>query len=169
MGNSIEASNKQPINDMTKYHQAAYNKQCKFYNFCGCELDIITKRSNNHICNGCYELWKINEQFNRGTLDTCDMCTSTNVICFSQSKCKHKLCKECFRYCYYGIIPITPDPEFPLPDKEDEYYNDEITQFNLDKTRIIKEWKQACEQTYCIDEKRHTIKCHCKKCPICST
>ena len=171
MGNTNETPENFYTNkDMIYYLKNNNNIKCKFYNFCECELDITTKRrSNNHVCNSCYELWKINEQFNKGTLDTCDMCTSTNIICFSQSKCKHKLCRECFRYCYYGIIHITPEPAFPFPDKEDEYYNDEITRYNLDKTQIIKKWKKACDKTYYIHEKRNTIKCNCKKCPLCST
>jgi hypothetical protein len=50
------------------------------------------------------------------------------TVFYTCPKCDHKLCIDCFKRCYYGDDDLEAkenEPQFPYPDIEDEYYDDQ--------------------------------------------
>lgn len=90
-------------------------------------------------CKGCYLCTNCHMQFGtwtnkleggnngKGILEfidnyECVICMETKR-CISQPKCNHFICIDCFKRCYYG--DKSGEPEFPYPEIEEEYYDDQ--------------------------------------------
>jgi hypothetical protein len=84
-----------------------------------------------------------------------------------QPRCEHFLCIECFKRCYYGDQNREGEPQFPYPEIEDEYYEDQRnTKWDIDYPLIKihnEEWNEWDDKQI---EKFNREK-YLRKCSIC--
>ncbi len=113
--------------------------KCKNYELCECILpNWWFEYKGMYLCTNCHmtfgEWTEANgkKHTGKGILDIsdnvdCPICLE-NKRGISQPKCDHKLCIDCFKRCYYGDDDLEAkenEPQFPYPDIEDEYYDDQ--------------------------------------------
>lgn len=97
----------------------------------------------------------------------CPICTEVGS-CVVQPNCTHSVCITCFKRMRIEGPPRTGEPQFPYPDREDEYfdtgnepsnplYHDPLVQqYNRDWERWDNEWNY-----------RHGMEENLRKCPLC--
>ena len=90
-------------------------------------------------------------------------------MCIVQPDCSHAVCIPCFRRCRFDGPPRINEPQFPYPDKEDEYFDDignvpENPLFHdplvLEYNRLWNQWDNDIDAQYAREE-------NLRKCPIC--
>ena len=92
--------------------------ECKNHRVCGTVLHY-----KNYLCSDCDRLFGKELEF--GTLIECPFCLGENKESVKQPRCSHSLCTDCFRRCYFDEYNREGEPEFPYPEIEDEYYDDQ--------------------------------------------
>ena len=110
--------------------------KCKNYELCESVLPHWWwDCKESYLCTMCdmqFGAWSTKKEFEhsgKGVLEfinnyECAICMETKR-CVSQPKCNHYICINCFKRCYYGDIDESGTPEFPYPEIEEEYENDE--------------------------------------------
>jgi hypothetical protein len=98
----------------------------------------------------------------------CPICfeTKPSVV---QPNCDHSVCIECFKRMRVDGPPRTGEPQFPYPDREDEYFDHDpfqpphpletdplVIRFHRDHERWEEEWSQ-----------RRAAEENLRKCPLC--
>lgn len=139
--------------------------KCKNYEICE---EVLPRWwfdcKKNYLCTNCHMLFKGN--LNISDNEECVICLEVKR-CTDQPNCEHKICIQCFKRCYYGDEDLEHQPQFPYPEIEDEYYDDQdnpkwkteyplIESYNLE----FDEWDDKREMKY---EKEENL----RKCPIC--
>lgn len=98
----------------------------------------------------------------------CPICfdTAQSII---QPNCTHSVCVECFKRTRVTGPPRTGEPQFPYPDREDEYFDHDpneglhpletdplVQQYHADWKRWDSEWNH-----------RYSEEENLRKCPVC--
>jgi hypothetical protein len=115
--------------------------KCKNYELCNELLskswwDEMGSHFGNFICVQCHMFFGTWGSGGKGALPIID--DNECPICFEvqkgivQPNCEHALCINCFKHCYYG--ELSPEPLFPYPNIQDEYYND------IDDNNNVQKW-----------------------------
>lgn len=147
--------------------------KCKNYKVC----ETVLPRwwfscKNNYLCTSCHMLFGTwGDQSGKRILKIsdnaeCPICLE-NKCSVEQPRCKHTLCIDCFKRCYYGDDNAENEPTFPYPDIEYEYYEDQDnpkwdTDFPLIHIYNI-QWDKWDDDK---NEKRNNEEYLCK-CPLC--
>ena len=146
--------------------------KCKNYEICETDLPMWWfDCKGNYLCTNCHMLFGTWGSTNTGKgilnisdNEECIICLEVKR-CTDQPKCEHKLCIEYFKRCHYG--DSSNEPQFPYPEVEDEYENDEQNpkwenEYPLIKTYNVEwnEWDDERARKY--DEEEYL-----RTCPIC--
>ena len=177
MERDIEYENNNIAYDEQYSEEAGGGIKCKNYELCEAVLPKWWFECKGHyLCINCHMMfgtWK-NEEYGiyktgKGILEISDNLECP--ICFeinrgiSQPNCDHTLCIECFKRCYYGKEFIYPD--FPYPDIEDEYDEDqENPKWNIDYPLIFSynvEWNRIDNDR----QNKYESEKYLRKCPLC--
>jgi len=145
--------------------------KCKNYELCEAVLPKWWYNyKGQYLCTNCnmmFGTW--GSQTGKGILEIndnleCPICLEVKRG-ISQPNCEHTVCIDCFKRCYYG--DKSGEPQFPYPDIEDEYYNDqENPKWNIQYPLIkiyndeYKKWDDNREEKYNNEE-------HLRRCPFC--
>ena len=151
--------------------------KCKNYEICE---EVLPRWwfecKENYLCTNCdmlFGTWtnKVDNVYRTGKgilniseNEECVICLEVKR-CTDQPNCEHKICIQCFKRCHYG--DLENEPQFPYPEIEDEYYDDQdnpkwkteyplIESYNLE----FNEWDDKREMKYEQEE-------YLRKCPIC--
>lgn len=136
-------------------------------NFMVCEASrpsYILKCMNNKCvdCNIMFGQWcggKGNLTF-FANLDKCCICLGENKVGVSQPKCRHTICLDCFKKCYFTNVDID-EPVFPYGIDEDpddvKWDNDPLVIKYRDDYDI---WEDEQDKLYKEQEEL-------KRCPLC--
>ena len=117
----------------------------------------------NYLCTNCDMLFgkELNISDNE-----CVICLEVKRST-TQPNCEHKVCIQCFKRCHYGDEDLENEPQFPYPEIEDEYYDDQDnpkwkTEYPLIESYNVEfnEWDDK------RDMKREEEE-YLRKCPIC--
>jgi len=92
--------------------------------------------------------------------DECPVCLETKT-CVTMLNCSHKECITCFKRATYGADP-PPQPEFPFPDRWDEY-EDGL----LDDHPLIVEWNRKMDAWGREREENYESERYLRCCPLC--
>ena len=134
--------------------------ECKNHRVCGTVLPLWWSR---HICSDCVRLFGKELEF--GAPVECPFCFEETEESVKQPRCGHQLCTNCFHRCYFPTRD--GEPEFPYPDIEDEYYDDQgnpkwQTEYPL--IRLFNEqwgkWDRELENKYLREE-------YLRRCTLC--
>jgi hypothetical protein len=162
----------------TKHSDILCNFQCK-----------PIKCPNFIVCGANYPKWATSRE---GTCLNCGISFHGKLvieqkmqeccICFEEMgfhvkrlNCEHQVCAKCFKRCAWGDESREGEPEFPYPDKEEAFLNDEIDQDTWNKfihgddplmiqyNKAWSDWDNKREQKQ-IDEEESLGKCAiCRK------
>lgn len=115
---------------------------------------------NSYICTNCDMLHGPMEE-EEGI--ECPVClnTSTCVIL----ACKHPLCETCFKRCHFPKDP--PQPNFPLPELEEEYDDEPENPKWLRDYPLIQDWQQEMNKWFDDKEERFDNEKYLRVCPLC--
>ena len=94
----------------------------------------------------------------------CPICMDAGE-CVKQLNCDHYICISCFKRCYYGEDP--PQPPFPYPEQEDEYYDGDSDDPKWKNDPVIQKWWEDCDMW---DDKRcrkYRSEENLRHCPLC--
>lgn len=118
----------------------------------------------HYICTLCASMFGAVELEIRDSV-MCSMCDQT-TLCAFQPYCRHPMCVECFRGCYYGEkCPTIP---FPYSDDIQSQYESNPMQIRWEiQYPLIKMWQ--CQLEALIDEwsKRIDYGSLVRACPLC--
>ena len=153
--------------------------KCKNYELCGemfpiewVKLKIKWGTLQHYLCVDCRMIFgnwmnKAESFIEKGVLKFCDsdrecpICLDVKPSIF-QPRCKHTLCIDCFKRCYYG--DKLDKPEFPYPDVEDEYYMTVLNaKWNIDYP-LIKNYLEDYDKW---EDKRYENESQLRKCCLC--
>eukprot|EP00960_Hanusia_phi_P011485 335694-Hanusia_phi.AAC.2 len=96
----------------------------------------------------------------------CPICLETEKSMVKLPHCSHNICTECFKRCYYARDD-TPEPPFPYPELEDDYY-DNAESINWTAYPMLDVWKNMCEEISARNEERaERLRKMLAKCPLC--
>ena len=152
--------------------------KCKNYELCESVLPkwwFETK--GNYLCTDCHMMfgsWKyqgIEYKTGKGVLDIsenieCPICLEVKRS-ISHPNCNHTLCIDCFKRCYYGEDDTENEPQFPYPDIEDEYYNNqENPKWNNDYP-LIKQYNEDWNKWDDGEQKKYENEKNLRICPLC--
>jgi hypothetical protein len=158
-------------------HQVGYSRGQRWYDknpevecLHGCEPN---KCANYQVCKNDGPTWVVN--FKNGCCiscsrdfgkvlefseDECPVCLETKT-CVTMMNCSHKECVDCFNRMQYGAEP-PPQPEFPLPDKWDEY-----EEGLLDNHPLIVQWNRKMEKWHDDRSRERRNEQNLRCCPLC--
>ena len=138
--------------------------KCKNYELCE---SVLPKWWYNckgkYLCTNCDMMWR------KGILEIndnleCPICLEVKRG-ISQPNCEHTVCIDCFKRCYYG--DQSGEPQFPYPDIEDEYYDDqENPKWNI-QYPLIKIYNDEYKKWDDNREKKYNNEEHLRRCPFC--
>lgn len=156
-----------------------YREDCKNPSV-SCAYNCVPRKCPNFlVCGSIDPEWLL--RCKRGTCVHCDMSFGKVLtlstedeecpICFDTKplvqllNCDHKVCVSCFKRCWNGP-PRTGEPQFPYPEREDEYdeggpdhplnFDPLVIKYNRDWNRWDDEWNYRYGQENSI-----------RKCPLC--
>ncbi len=109
------------------------------------------------VCISCSMSYRKRLEFSE---DECPVCLETKT-CVTMLNCSHKECIDCFKRAWNGEEP-PPQPEFPLPDRQDEY--DEGL---LDDHPLIVKWQEDCEKWEDTKADKWCDEEYLRCCPLC--
>jgi hypothetical protein len=97
----------------------------------------------------------------------CPVCLETG-LCVIQPNCSHSICIACFKRTRVNGPPRTGEPQFPYPDREDEYFEtgNESSNPMFHDPLIVKYnadwnlWQDDWDRRYASEE-------NLRKCPLC--
>jgi len=145
--------------------------KCKNYELCG---EVLPKWwfecKGHYLCINCdmmFGTWKNGKGvLNMSDNIECPICLEVKRS-ISQPNCEHTICIECFKRCYYGDYDTENEPNFPYPDIEDEYCEDQENlkwETNYPLIKIYNEdWDKWDDERIKKREKEEYL---CK-CPLC--
>lgn len=125
-------------------------------NYTVCETKLSTWHYHyyrNYLCCDCDRLFGKDLEF--GATVECPFCLRETDESVKQPRCSHWLCITCFKRCYFNEYNREGEPDFPYPEIEDDYYDDQenpkweteyplIQVFNEQWSR----WNREKESTY---------------------
>lgn len=176
------------LNVRTKIVDGEEMHRCVNWELCHMNPQIIHETSwwpkyfhtgieDSPLCTAChreYGTW--GEQNGKGILEfkdaECPVCLEyTRSV--SMPFCDHFVCVQCFHRMHHP--PTHPQPEFPIPELEEEYTNheeDDNLQEFLDKlpqtTRdLLIEWDLQVERALDLDELMYENESNLRACPVC--
>lgn len=148
--------------------------KCKNYELCKCVLPKWWfECKGNYLCSPCHMLFGTwgKSHTGKGVLEIsdnldCPICLE-NKRSIEQPNCEHTLCIDCFKRCYYGDDDAENEPNFPYPDIEEEYYEDQFNPKWEKDYPLIKihneEWNKWDDKK---NEKYENEK-NLRNCPLC--
>jgi hypothetical protein len=153
---------------------ADYGIKCKNYIVCKCVLPVWWWECKGcYICTNCdmmFGNWKSGNYVNtgKGILDRkgvqeCPVCLESKE-CISQPRCDHYVCFDCFKSCFYK--KEIKEPDFPYPEIEDEYFDDE----DNDKWKdypLIKKYNDEYNELLDEEDERYEKNGNLRLCPLC--
>ena len=163
------------------YPELKYIK-CKNYELCGemfpvewIQLKVKWGTLQHYLCVDCRILfgnWSNKQEaptekgvlkFSDNNNRECPICLEVKKSIF-QPRCKHILCIDCFKRCYYGDQSDEDKPSFPYPDLEDEYYMNVLNPKWNNEYPLIKEYHDEWDKW---EENREENEEHLRKCCLC--
>ena len=152
--------------------------KCKNYELCEAVLPKWWfECKGNYLCTNCHMMFGTwgsgeNSHTGKGILEIsdnlyCPICLETKRS-IEQPNCEHKVCIDCFKRCYYGDDDLENEPQFPYPDIEDEYEDDQSNSQWDNDYPLIKKYNE--EWNRWDDEKNQTYEeemDYLQKCPLC--
>jgi hypothetical protein len=153
--------------------------KCKNYDVCAAVLPVWWFECKGEwLCTGCDEqfgTWTYSDGIRtikhtgKGILDTkenieCPICLECSKG-ISQPNCNHYICINCFKRCYYG--DVSDCPQFPYPEVEDEYYEDQENSKWADSYPLIKLYDEAYDIWYYNHFEKYEKEDYLRKCPLC--
>tara|TARA_B110001454_G_scaffold143365_1_gene133122 strand:- start:360 stop:995 length:636 start_codon:yes stop_codon:yes gene_type:complete len=111
--------------------------KCKNHEICDKLLPIWWKSCKGQwLCTNCdvmFGTW--GNRTGKGSLNfydnlECPICLEIKRS-ITHANCEHTLCIKCFKRCYYGEDIWDTQPQFPYPDIEDEYDDDDDHSINI--------------------------------------
>ena len=157
--------------------------KCKNYEICNAVLPKWWWNcKGRYLCTNChcqFGTWtarnaitgKITKYTGKGILPITDNIECP--ICFetkrgiSQPNCEHFLCIDCFKRCYYG--DNSGCPQFPYPDKEDEYFEDQDNNKWEEEYPLIKKWDEEHDRWLELKQLKYEDEKYLRNCPLCRT
>ena len=151
--------------------------KCKNHELCGGGLapdfGFYTKSGKEYLCINCDMMFGTcgTSHKGKGVLPItdnleCSVCFETKRS-IEQPNCKHTLCIDCFKRCYYKCYDVENEPIFPYPDIEDEYYdNQENSKWDNDYP-LIKIYNEECNKWHDKIEQKYKYEKYLRKCPLC--
>jgi len=91
--------------------------KCKNHELC----NVVLSNSYESICTRCSIMF--GKPLKTQNNIECPLCFECKKGVF-YPKCKHSICIDCFKRCFYGDKCMEIEPVFPYPDIEDEYDED---------------------------------------------
>jgi hypothetical protein len=148
--------------------------KCNNYELCECVLPKWWfECKGNYLCTNCHMMFGTWGKCNtgKGILEIndnleCPICLE-NKRSITQPNCEHRLCIECFKRCYYGDSDNENEPNFPYPDIEDEYYEDQNNQKWETDYPLIKIHNEEWNKWDNEKNQKHENEKYLKKCPLC--
>jgi hypothetical protein len=142
--------------------------KCKNYILCDAILpNWWFSCKGNYLCTNCHMMfgtWKSGNynHIGKGILEKIKNKKCPIYLEFKDGvllpRCNHSLCIICFKRCYYG----EEEPQFPYPNIEDEYYDDENNNKWNTNYPLIKEYLKNLDKWKRWDEEKNLMKC-----PLC--
>ena len=141
--------------------------KCKNYELCNTTLPKWWFE-----CKECYLCTNCDMMFGtrgKGILEFNDIECS---ICFenkrgvSQPNCDHYTCIDCFKRCYYLYNDDDGKPEFPYPEIEEEYYNDQEN-IKWKEYPLIDVYNEECDIWDDAKCERYEREEYLRCCPLC--
>jgi len=170
----IEYENNNIVYDWQYTEEEGGGIKCKNYELCE---EVLPKWwfecKGNYLCTDCnmsFGTWG-ESHTGKGILKIsdnleCPICLE-NKRSILQPNCEHTLCLDCFKRCYYGDNDLENEPEFPYPDIENEYDEDQENPKWKTNYPLIKIWNEEWNKW---DDKRiqkYENEKNLKKCPLC--
>lgn len=145
--------------------------KCKNYELC---KSVLPKWwydcKGNYLCIECHMMFGTwGEHTGKGILTIsndlkCHICLEVKRS-ISQPRCDHTLCIECFKRCYYG--DDSGEPQFPYPEIEDKYYDEEENPIWDIQYPLIKKYNEEWEKWDNDKTNKYENEKHLRMCPLC--
>ena len=152
--------------------------KCKNYELCETSIPVEQRECvGEYLCINCHMLfgtWKFQGReykTGKGILEIsdnldCPICLE-NKRSIEQPNCEHTLCIECFKRCYYGDDDSENEPNFPYPDIEDDYYEDQLNPKWETDYPLIKIYNEEWNKWDDKNTEKHENEENLRKCPLC--
>lgn len=155
-----------------------YLIKCKNNKLCnsGIQPDEFYIRGGNYLCYNCHMMFGSWDNTREGCTKSgkgnltfqdnteCPICLEIKLG-ISYPNCHHSICIDCFTRCYYG--DYSDEPQFPYPELEDEYYNDEDhPKWELNYP-LIKEYHEKWNKWDDDRETKYEDQQYLRRCGIC--
>ena len=138
--------------------------KCKNYELCKAVLPKWWfDCKNNYICTGCDMFFGELELRDNIECPVCYECKRG----ISQPRCQHFVCIDCFKRCYY--VQEDNRPEFPYPEIEDEYDDDddhENPKWETDYP-LIRVYRIMCDIWEEERYEQYERESYLRTCPVC--
>jgi hypothetical protein len=140
--------------------------KCKNHRVCGTVLPLWHfQYYKNYLCSDCDRLFGKELEF--GTLAECQFCLGENKESVKQPRCSHSLCTDCFRRCYFDEYNREGEPEFPYPEIEDDYYDDQDNQKWATEYPLIRVFNEQWEKWDRELENKYRREEYLRRCTLC--
>jgi len=149
-------------------------KKCSNYTLCGNKSPFFLLDFNRGVCNECISKFgKCVEnpttsdpklKFSHTEME-CPVCLQNVKLSVKNPRCSHYICLSCIKAIYWIEYEIPEKPEFPHPDKENEYYENPEWFLNDES---VNDWKKKLGSwnekrlEYIVQNKKYL-----KHCPLC--
>lgn len=130
----------------------------------------------HYLCTNCHMMfgtWKSREiQYTgKGYLpvhnnEECPICLEITTL-VEQPRCEHKCCINCFKRCYYGDEDKENEPQFPYPEIEDEYYDDQDNEKWTIDYPLIEEYNTSYNIWDDKKQEKYKNEEYLRSCPLC--
>lgn len=119
-------------------------EKCPNFNICGTSCPRYILEFNSGLCFGCFNVGILGFQEEKNWY--CGICTLGFQESVKLPKCSHKLCIECVKKIYYPSLwdeMQNPEPEFPYPELEEEYFQtlSDTTVWTLPEHPKLSKWR----------------------------
>ena len=155
-----------------EYSQRHINKQncykCKYHQLCYGYVPKYHFSSKTKLCYYCTNKFDNADEYNPvfKMKANCSNCSKFGRV-VNQPKCKHFLCLECSRKCYFGTETYLEEPVFPYPDMEHDYFSDMENPYWKKKYPLIKSFEERWNRWDAFTNRSSNIRRLSKKCPTC--
>lgn len=147
--------------------------KCKNYELCKTVLPRWWYDcKGNYLCLNCHMMFgSWGSHTGKGILEIsdnleCPICLEVKRG-ISQPNCEHTLCIDCFKRCYYGDESREGEPEFPYPDIEDEYDDDQENPKWDSEYPLIKKYNEELNNWDDDKTEKYENEKNLRVCPLC--
>lgn len=141
--------------------------KCPNFALCGDISPQWYLRCHGGRCVRCKTWFEKDLTFPQEDLD-CPICLETKP-CVVQPNCTHVVCIECFKRMRVDGPPPIGQPQFPYPDREDEYFDHLPLQprHPLDSDPLVVKYHRDYERWEEERGRQWIAEEHLRKCPMC--